>query len=243
VVRDAIPAAGPPPGGHPAKRTFQAIRIEVNRELEICQVPSTPAIAATRRVAGWRARDHSGEDRIAKERFRRRDRRLHVPAGLPCVCDAVQTVRLLRPGVEATAARVEPTPGPSRPGCAPPRSSPSASSASRSTTTTGWRRRPAAARQLPCASPCRARRVGQAPRLTRSAAPICASSPPPRGAPGCSPSVCLVVFGIMFGLVAFQAKIAADQLRLDRVETGASDAQATYERLRLAVAQLESPRP
>ncbi len=42
---------------------------------------------------------HSGEDRIVKGRFR------HAvtggclcPPGLPCVCDAVQTVRLLRPG-------------------------------------------------------------------------------------------------------------------------------------------------
>jgi cell division protein FtsL len=53
--------------------------------------------------------------------------------------------------------------------------------------------------------------------------------------------VCLAVFGVMFGLVAFQAKIAADQQRLDHVEQQMSDAQATYERLRLAVAQLESP--
>jgi hypothetical protein len=53
--------------------------------------------------------------------------------------------------------------------------------------------------------------------------------------------ICLLTFGIMFGLVAFQAKIAADQLRLDRVEQQRSEAQATYERLRLAVAQLESP--
>ena len=53
--------------------------------------------------------------------------------------------------------------------------------------------------------------------------------------------ICVLVFGVMFGLVAFQAKIAADQLRLDRVETEMSQAQATYERLRLSVAQLESP--
>jgi cell division protein FtsL len=53
--------------------------------------------------------------------------------------------------------------------------------------------------------------------------------------------ICLAIFGIMFGLVAFQAKIAADQQRLDHVEKQMSDAQATYERLRLAVAQLESP--
>ena len=54
-------------------------------------------------------------------------------------------------------------------------------------------------------------------------------------------AICLGIFGIMFGLVAFQAKIAADQQRLDRVEQDMSNAQATYERLRLAVAQLESP--
>ena len=51
----------------------------------------------------------------------------------------------------------------------------------------------------------------------------------------------VVVFGVMLGLVAFQAKIAADQARLDRVERDLNGAQATYERLRLAVAQLESP--
>jgi hypothetical protein len=53
--------------------------------------------------------------------------------------------------------------------------------------------------------------------------------------------VCVCVFGVMFGLVAFQAKIAADQLRLDHVNSQMSTAQANYERLRLGVAQLESP--
>jgi cell division protein FtsL len=53
--------------------------------------------------------------------------------------------------------------------------------------------------------------------------------------------VCLSIFGIMLGLVAFQAKIAANQLQLDKVNAQMQDAQATYDRLRLAVAQLESP--
>jgi cell division protein FtsL len=53
--------------------------------------------------------------------------------------------------------------------------------------------------------------------------------------------VCLTVFGIMLGLVAFQAKIAANQAQLDKVNAQMQDAQATYDRLRLAVAQLESP--
>ena len=53
--------------------------------------------------------------------------------------------------------------------------------------------------------------------------------------------ICLVVFGVMLGLVAFQAKIAADQSRLDRIEKDTAAAQAQYERLRLDVVQLESP--
>jgi Tfp pilus assembly protein PilV len=52
---------------------------------------------------------------------------------------------------------------------------------------------------------------------------------------------CVLLFGIALGLAAFQTKIAADQLRLDRIERQTTQAQARYERLRLAVAQFESP--
>jgi 16S rRNA (cytosine1402-N4)-methyltransferase len=42
---------------------------------------------------------HSGEDRIVKDRFRHAvTGGCTCPPGLPCVCDAVQTIRLLRPG-------------------------------------------------------------------------------------------------------------------------------------------------
>ena len=53
--------------------------------------------------------------------------------------------------------------------------------------------------------------------------------------------VCVVVFGVMLGLVAFQAKIAADQQRLDHIDQETSNAQTEYERLRVIVAQLEAP--
>jgi len=53
--------------------------------------------------------------------------------------------------------------------------------------------------------------------------------------------VCVVVFGVMLALVAFQAKIAADQQRLDRLDQDTSNAQTEYERLRVIVAQLEAP--
>jgi 16S rRNA (cytosine1402-N4)-methyltransferase len=113
IVRDAIPAPARRRGGHPAKRTFQAIRIEVNRELEILPTAIDAALELTAprgRIAVLAY--HSGEDRIVKERFRHAvTGGCTCPPGLPCVCDAVQTVRLLRPGAwKPTAAEVEANP-------------------------------------------------------------------------------------------------------------------------------------
>ena len=113
IVRDAIPAAARRRGGHPAKRTFQAIRIEVNRELDILPTAIDAALELTAprgRVAVLSY--HSGEDRIVKERFRHAvTGGCTCPPGLPCVCDAVQTVRLLRPGAwKPTAAEVQANP-------------------------------------------------------------------------------------------------------------------------------------
>jgi len=113
VVRDAIPAPARRRGGHPAKRTFQAIRIEVNRELEILPGAVDAAVGAT--APGGRVAVlayHSGEDRIVKERFRHAATGgCSCPPDLPCVCDAVQTVRLLRPGAwKPSAAEVAANP-------------------------------------------------------------------------------------------------------------------------------------
>jgi 16S rRNA (cytosine1402-N4)-methyltransferase len=110
VVADAIPAAARRRGGHPAKRTFQAIRIEVNRELDILPGALDRAIEKTR--AGGRVvalAYHSGEDRIVKDRFRHAATGgCTCPPGLPCVCDAVATVRLLRPGaLKPQAAEID----------------------------------------------------------------------------------------------------------------------------------------
>ena len=66
----AIPAPARRTGGHPAKRTFQAIRIEVNKELEILERAMQIAIDATKsggRVAVLTY--HSGENRIVKRVF------------------------------------------------------------------------------------------------------------------------------------------------------------------------------
>jgi 16S rRNA (cytosine1402-N4)-methyltransferase len=111
IVRDAIPAPARRRGGHPAKRTFQAIRIEVNRELEILPEAIDTAIDLTQ--PGGRVvvmSYHSGEDRIVKRRMMSAATGdCTCPVGLPCVCGAVQTVKLVRvpakmAGVEEVAA-------------------------------------------------------------------------------------------------------------------------------------------
>lgn len=71
IVSAAIPAPARRTGGHPAKRTFQAIRIEVNNELDMLPKALDDAIEAT--IAGGRIAVltyHSGEDRIVKRAFR-----------------------------------------------------------------------------------------------------------------------------------------------------------------------------
>ncbi|NYE93961.1 16S rRNA (cytosine1402-N4)-methyltransferase [Psychromicrobium silvestre] len=70
VIRRAVPAAAARTGGHPAKRTFQALRIEVNEELEVLQRAVPTAVAAL--AIGGRAvvmSYHSLEDKIVKKVF------------------------------------------------------------------------------------------------------------------------------------------------------------------------------
>jgi len=101
VIRDAIPAPARRRGGHPAKRTFQALRIEVNSELDVLGPALDQAIDVL--IPGGRCAVlayHSGEDRIVKDRFREAETGGCVcPPGMPCVCGAVPKVRFLRRGV------------------------------------------------------------------------------------------------------------------------------------------------
>jgi 16S rRNA (cytosine1402-N4)-methyltransferase len=109
VVTAAIPAAARRTGGHPAKRTFQAIRIEVNNELGVLPEALDRAVEVTRpggRIAVLSY--HSGEDRIVKERFAHAAGACDCPDDLPCVCGAIQTVRLVR-GIPKKASNEEQT--------------------------------------------------------------------------------------------------------------------------------------
>jgi 16S rRNA (cytosine1402-N4)-methyltransferase len=97
VVRDAIPAATRRTGGHPAKRTFQAIRIEVNGEITRLErvLPQTVDVLDP----GGRVvviSYHSLEDRVVKRFFNDRARGCVCPPDFPvCTCGAEATVKVL----------------------------------------------------------------------------------------------------------------------------------------------------
>ena len=88
IIKASIPAKVRATGGHPAKRTFQAIRIEVNRELEVLQ-DSIDEMIDLLNVGGRLCiiTFHSLEDRIVKNKFRENEDPCICPKNFPvCVC-------------------------------------------------------------------------------------------------------------------------------------------------------------
>ena len=88
IIKSAIPMKYRLTGGHPAKRTFQAIRIELNRELEILE----ESIEGMLDIISDRGRMavitfHSLEDRIVKSAFKKAESPCTCPPDFPiCVC-------------------------------------------------------------------------------------------------------------------------------------------------------------
>lgn len=113
IVKAAIPAAERRRGGHPAKRTFQALRIHVNRELEVLRSGLDAAIRWLNpggRIAVISY--HSLEDRIVKEVFASFADRCTCPPDLPvCACGKEPILHLCtRKPVLPDAAEVERNP-------------------------------------------------------------------------------------------------------------------------------------
>lgn len=88
IIKNSIPARMRADGGHPSKRTFQAIRIECNRELEVLEQSIDGIIDALN--PGGRfviITFHSLEDRIVKNAFRKAANPCTCPPSFPmCVC-------------------------------------------------------------------------------------------------------------------------------------------------------------
>lgn len=87
IIKNSIPAKIRATGGHPSKRTYQAIRIECNRELEVLK-NSIDEMIEFLNPNGRLAiiTFHSLEDRIVKNAFKTAENPCTCPSGLPCVC-------------------------------------------------------------------------------------------------------------------------------------------------------------
>ncbi len=97
IIRAAIPAKIQNKGGHPAKKTFQALRIECNHELSVLQ-DSIDGMIDRLRPGGRLAiiTFHSLEDRIVKNRFRANENPCICPSDFPvCVCGRTSRGRVV----------------------------------------------------------------------------------------------------------------------------------------------------
>ncbi len=88
IIKNAIPAKVRKTGGHPAKRTFQAIRIELNKELEVLENTLDEMIDLLKEGGHLSIITfHSLEDRIVKSNFRKNENPCICPPEFPmCVC-------------------------------------------------------------------------------------------------------------------------------------------------------------
>ncbi len=110
IIKSAIPAKARREGPHPAKRTFQAIRIEVNRELAI--ISNTIKDGVEKLNKGGRMAIitfHSLEDRIVKKTYKDLTNPCTCPSSLPvCVCNNKPIVKIItRKPIEASEEELE----------------------------------------------------------------------------------------------------------------------------------------
>lgn len=97
IVKESIPMKFQAKGGHPAKKTFQAIRIEVNNELKVLK-DSIDTMIEHLNLGGRICiiTFHSLEDRIVKTKFRENENPCTCPPNFPvCVCGKVSKGKVI----------------------------------------------------------------------------------------------------------------------------------------------------
>lgn len=113
IIKAAIPAKARREGPHPAKRTFQAIRIEVNSELSILNRAIEDGVARLNKGGRMAIITfHSLEDRIVKLKFRELSNPCTCPSEFPiCVCGKKPLVKVIsRKAIEPSKEEVEENP-------------------------------------------------------------------------------------------------------------------------------------
>ena len=97
IIKAAVPAGAREKGGHPAKRTFQAIRIEVNGELSSVEEALSKAVSLLK--SGGRIgviTFHSLEDRLVKQAFQTLAKGCTCPSSFPvCVCGKKPEIKII----------------------------------------------------------------------------------------------------------------------------------------------------
>lgn len=110
IIEKSVPKISD--GGHPAKRVFQAVRIEVNHELEILNAAVISAV--NRLKSGGRIAVitfHSLEDRIIKNTFKKLAQDCICPKNFPvCVCNHKAEIKILGKAKTATSAELNKNP-------------------------------------------------------------------------------------------------------------------------------------
>lgn len=109
IIKKAVPAAARRDGPHPAKRTFQALRIAVNRELETLEAALDQAFNCL--DSGGRLAVitfHSLEDRIVKNKFQSWTGKCTCPPGFPvCRCGAKPIVKIVTKKPQSPSSQEE----------------------------------------------------------------------------------------------------------------------------------------
>lgn len=112
LIKNALPAKAKIGGHHPAKRSFQAIRIEVNKELDVIE-PTLRTLTDLLKTGGRIAviTFHSLEDRITKQTFADLSKGCTCPPEFPvCVCGKKPQLKLIDKGLEPSEKELEENP-------------------------------------------------------------------------------------------------------------------------------------